>query len=118
MWPFSKERPPALDPRALMVPMRPAKVGYGGYTAEDRFHDFRAVLCDGQATQEQCERVLFQIMEMTGVHDPFIRPEMDTALLNRLVGRREIGLELLACLTVTKQGVVSPTTQHTDGGEP
>lgn len=118
MWPFTRKRRTGLDPRALMVPMRPTKVGFGKYTTEDRFHDFRAVLCDGTATPDQCERVLFQILEMTGVHDAYEQPDMNNDRLNRLVGRRSIGLELLAYLTVTKQGVVSPTTQHTDGGEP
>jgi len=116
MWPFRKRRD-ELDPRSLMVPMRPAKIGLEGYTADDRLHDFRAVLVDANATPDQAERVLFQILTMTGVHDPFTHVTMDDSLLNRLVGRREIGLELLAALTVSKQGVLSPTTQHSDGGE-
>ena len=112
-----KKEDPALDPRVLMVPMRACKVGMGDYTAEDRFRDFRAVLIDANATPEVAERVLFQLLELTSLHDPMNYPDLTDAQTNRMLGRREVGLDLLRFLTVSKQGVVAPTTQRNDGGE-
>lgn len=103
-----------LDPRALLIPLLPATVGRNGYTATDRYRDFRAVFF-GDATPEQKERVLFQILALAEVHGYLIG--QDTHDTYRLLGRREVGMDILTFLTHdpdTKQFV--PTTENTTNG--
>ena len=111
---FRREKPPELDPRALMLPLTPARVGANKYTASDRYRDFRAVLVDGNATPVQRERVLFQIFSLTGLHAPiYAATDAETY---RQLGRRDVGLDLMQWLSMPpSQGGMAVTTIHTEG---
>ena len=97
------------DVQSLMIPLAPAKVGVNGYTQARRYQDFRAVFF-GEADQDQKERVLYQIFAVAELHGYLVgRDPYDTY---RLLGRREVGMEILSWLTMEpKSGQFSPTTE-------
>lgn len=100
-----------LQPLTLLA-LAPAKVGYGGYTRADRYRDFQAVFF-GDARPEQKERVLFQILaESDTMGDPVGSDPYDTY---RRLGRREVGINLLAILTTPPppDDHLTPTTEST-----
>ena len=79
-----------------LLALPPTKVGYDGYTRVDRYRDFQAVFF-GDASATQKERVLFQILEESAIMgDPVGSDPHDTY---RRLGRREVGVNLLAILT-------------------
>ena len=104
----------APQPLTLLA-LAPAKVGYAGYTRADRYRDFQAVFF-GEAETLQKERVLFQILaESDTMGDPVGSDLYDTY---RRLGRREVGLNVLAILTTPPppgdQNV--PMTENEDNG--
>lgn len=98
------------DVRALTLQLTPACPGRDGYTHMDRYRDFRAVFF-GDATPEQKEKVLFQILSLSGLHLHFEgKDPYDTY---RMLGRREVGLDLLNWLThEPSQGHLSERTER------
>ena len=84
------------DAQALIFSLAPARVGIGGYTKADRYRDFRAVFF-GEASAIQKERVLYQILAESDIMGDPIGP--DTHDTYRRLGRREVGVNLLAILT-------------------
>lgn len=104
----------ALSPLTLLA-LAPAKVGHGGYTRADRYRDFHAVFF-GDALPEQKERVLFQILAESDVMgDPVGLDPHDTY---RRLGRREVGVNLLAILTAPPppDDLLAPTTENAAHG--
>jgi len=85
-----------VDVQALMIPLLAARVHQNGYLPMDRYRDFRAVFF-GEATADQKERVLFQIFAAAGLHHSLLG--LDTHDTYRLLGRREVGMEILGFLT-------------------
>jgi len=97
------------DAQALIFSLAPARVGYGGYTKADRYRDFRAVFF-GEASAIQKERVLYQILAESDIMGDPIGP--DTHDTYRRLGRREVGVNLLAILTNEPQpDNLVPTTE-------
>lgn len=104
----------ALQPFTLLA-LTPAKVGHNGYTRAQRYRDFQAVFF-GDASPEQKERVLFQILaESDTMGDPVGLDPYDTY---RRLGRREVGINLLALLTTPPppDDQFVPTTENTTNG--
>lgn len=98
-----------------LLALAPARVGYDGYTRIERYRDFQAVFF-GEATALQKERVLYQILaESDTMGDPVGVDPYDTY---RRLGRREVGVNLLAILTSPPppDDQFAPTTESkTDG---
>lgn len=87
------------DLRALMMPLTPAVVGIDGYGRTQRYADFRAVFFgDTRASAAQKERVLFQLLAECGIHHHIDDVQNVNQTYKRL-GKREVGLTLMAWLT-------------------
>jgi hypothetical protein len=102
-----------MDLRGLMIPLLPAQVGQGNYTAMDRYRDFRAVFF-GDASAEQKEKVLFQILAACELHGIPMQDE-NTHETSRWMGRRDVGMAVLRYLTSEPQtNQFVPTTESMD----
>jgi len=87
-----------LDLRATVVPLYPAAVGVNDYTVHHRYAEFRKVLIHGEATPEQCQRVLYQILDLCRINVPIA--DLNNPHATYLAaGRQEVGLILLRWLT-------------------
>jgi len=103
--PRKASEPECPDLRALFIPLATAKVGANGYKPIDRYRDFRAVFFGDEATKEQRERVLYQVLDLCRMNVP-IADAANPNMTYLAAGRQEVGMALLRWLT----------TEPTDNG--
>lgn len=98
----AKRESEVVDLRSCVVSLLPAAVGTNGYTDIDRYRDMNAVFTRGDSTQEQRERVLFQLLDACLINRP-LAAMADVEGGDRKIwlaaGRQQVGLTLLDWLT-------------------
>lgn len=98
----AKKESDVVDLRSCVVSLLPAVVGANGYSEVDRYRDMHAVFTRGDGTQEQRERVLFQVLDACLINRP-LAAMADVDGGDRKIwlaaGRQQVGLTVLEWLT-------------------